>query len=57
LTDAGTVSREVADAKAQAEYETFAARRRALLETEGRESGIQALEQAAKQLPKRNKKD
>ncbi len=48
LPGAGTVSREAADAKANAEYEQFAARRRAWLEDEA----LRELEDGAKRLPK-----
>jgi hypothetical protein len=51
LPDAGTVSKEEADARAGAEYEEFAARRRAYLEAEGELSAVQAFEDQAKQLP------
>ncbi|GMW00925.1 MAG: hypothetical protein AMXMBFR84_20620 [Candidatus Hydrogenedentota bacterium] len=36
---------------AEAEYERFAERRRAMLEAEGERARIEALEQAAKRLP------
>ena len=52
LTHAGQVSKESADAKARAEYEAFAARRRALLEAEGEHAATRSLEEAAKGLPK-----
>jgi hypothetical protein len=52
LPGAGRVSRDDADRKAAAEYEKFAARRRAALEAEGEAESIQQLEAAAKQLPK-----
>jgi hypothetical protein len=52
LTHAGHISKDRADAKAQAEYEAFAARRRALLEAEGQAVSTEAIEQAAKLLPK-----
>jgi hypothetical protein len=51
LPNAGTVSKEDADARADAEYEEFAARRRAFLEAEAESSDIQSLEDRAKQLP------
>jgi len=53
LTHAGHVSKDIAEAKAQIEYEAFADQRRALLEAEGQAASDQALEQAAKILPKR----
>lgn len=52
LPDAGHVSREQADKIADAEYEKFAAHRRALAETEG-EKIIRELENTAKKLPKK----
>ena len=55
LSDAGVVSRAAADRKAEEEYELFAARRRELLEGEGEDAAMRALESAAKQLPPRAK--
>ena len=52
LANKGGVSRADADARAEAEYEAFAARRRALLEAEGERAAPQALEDAARKLPK-----
>lgn len=52
LDGAGRVSKKQADAHAAGEYEQFAAQRRALLEAEGAESNVRALEDAAKSLPK-----
>lgn len=46
LPNAGKVSRKAADAHADAEYELFAARRRAALEAVGDEAAIVALEQS-----------
>ncbi|MBU0611115.1 MAG: virulence RhuM family protein [Armatimonadetes bacterium] len=54
LETRGGVSRAEADARAEAEYEAFAARRRALLEAEGERALPQALEDAARKLPKRS---
>jgi len=51
LDGAGKVSHAQATAHAQAQYEVFAAQRRALLESEGAQSNVQALEDAAKSLP------
>ena len=51
LPDRGTVSKAAADARAEAEYEAFAARRRELAEAEGERARKAALEAAAKQLP------
>ncbi len=51
LPGAGTVSKESADAKAQAEYERFAARRRAFLEAEAEKESVKALEEIAKPVP------
>ena len=56
LDGAGRVSKKQADGHAENEYEQFAARRRALLESEGAEVNVRALEDAAKALPKRDKK-
>jgi len=56
LDGAGRVSKKQADAHAEAEYEAFAAQRRALLEAEGAEVNVRALEAAAKALPKPGKK-
>jgi len=53
LADAGRISRDDADRKAAAEYEAFAARRRAQLEAEGEAQIVRELEDAAKRLPKR----
>ena len=55
LGDAGRVSREQAEAHAQAEYEQFAAKRRALLEAEGAEFQSRALEDAARTLSRSKK--
>jgi hypothetical protein len=52
LEGAGRVSKTQADAHAEAEYERFAAQRRALLEAEGVEANVRALEDAARTLPK-----
>lgn len=57
LSGAGRISKKQADAHAEGEYEQFAVRRRALLEAEGAEFNVRALEDAAKTLPKRKKKD
>jgi len=51
LPNAGTVSKEDADARADAEYEEFATRRRAFLEAEAESSDIRSLEDRARQLP------
>lgn len=56
LDGAGRVSKEQADAHAEDQYEAFAARRRALLEAEGAEVNLKALEDAAKALPKPRQK-
>lgn len=52
LAGAGRVSSQQATEHAQAQYEAFAARRRALLEAEGAEWQVRALEDAAKALPR-----
>src|SRR5208282_5577977 len=59
LVHKGKVSKADADAHAEAQYEEFAARRRAILEAEGERAHQQTLEDAAKQLPeppKRNRR-
>ena len=56
LRDKGKVSKADADARAETEYEEFAARRRALLEAEAERAGQKALEEAAKRLPARPKR-
>ncbi len=53
LPDAGRVSRDDADRLAEAEYERFAAKRRALAEAEG-ERALRELEAKAKKLPKKS---
>lgn len=57
LPNIGSVSKHEADAHAEAEYERFAARRRAFLESEGETQRVGALEQAAKALPKGKKSE
>lgn len=58
LPDAGSVSREEADRKAQAEYQLFAVRRRAVLEAQGQEDAMAELLAAAKKpTGKKRKKD
>ena len=52
LDGAGQVTKQQADAHAEAQYEVYAAQRRALLEAEGAEANVRALEVAAKALPK-----
>lgn len=58
LLDAGKVSKKTADAKAHVEYEKFAQRRRALLESAGEANQLNALIEATKVLtpPLRGKK-
>ena len=56
LGDKGKVSKADADALAESEYEGFAARRRALLEAEGERARRKELEDAAKKLPKKQKR-
>jgi hypothetical protein len=51
LPNAGKISKEDAGARAQSEYEEFAARRRAFLEAEAEREVIAELEETAKQLP------
>ena len=52
LTHAGKVTRKAADDKAKQEYDKFAERRRAYLESEGERTHIESLEAAAKLLTK-----
>lgn len=56
LDGAGRLTKKQADAHAEDQYEAFAARRRALLEAEGAEVNLKALEDAAKALPKPRRK-
>jgi len=57
LSNAGTISKENADGRAETEYERFAARRRAFLEKEGESDLIATLEETARSaLPKKGKK-
>src|SRR5271157_2212286 len=56
LSSAGSISKQDADGHAEAEYEHFAARRRALLEAEGERTNLKALEDTAKKLPTRKRK-
>ncbi len=59
LPDAGRVSREVADERAQAEYERLAQRRRELAEAQGEaemRKAFETLEDVARELPKRRKR-
>ncbi len=55
LTHPGKVSRKEADDKAKQEYEKFAERRRAFLESEGERTDTESLEAVAKLLKKRSK--
>ena len=55
LEGAGRVSHKQAVALAEAQYEEFAARRRALLEAEGQVASMRDLEAAAKTLPQPKK--
>lgn len=57
LPDAGKVSKKVADEKAQAEYEQFAALRREAKEALGEAELMKQIEAAAKLIPARKKKD
>ena len=54
LGNAGKVRREHADEKALGEFERFEVRRRELAEAMGEEDALRALEEAARQLPKRS---
>jgi len=53
LPDAGKVSREAADKKAEREYERFAERRRSEVEAQAERDAIRQLEATAKKLPKK----
>lgn len=55
LEGAGRISHKQAGIHAEAQYEEYAARRRALLEAEGAELNLHELEAAAKELPKPKK--
>ena len=55
LKNAGRISKKNADFHAQNEYERFAERRREFKELAGREESIKQLEEAAKQLPEKDK--
>ncbi len=52
LPDAGRVSKKIAEAHAEREYEAFAARRREFKENQGEADSIKVLEEAAKRLPR-----
>ena len=56
LQDKGAVSKSDADARAEAEYQAFEARRRELAEAEGERALEIALEDAVKKLPTRKSK-
>ena len=56
LGDKGRVGKEAADSRAEAEYEEFAARRRAMLEAEAERDAQRALEDAARRLPEKTKR-
>ncbi len=56
LPDAGSVSRESADEKAQQEYERFSERRRTAIEAQAEQDLMRELEDTAKKLSKRKKK-
>jgi hypothetical protein len=57
LSDKGSVTKTAADTRAEAEYEEFAARRRALLEAEAEREQLYPLEDAARKLPERPKRN
>ena len=57
LSDKGSVTKTAADTRAEAEYEEFAARRRALLEAEAERERLYPLEDAARKLPERPKRN
>ncbi len=56
LTNAGSISKQDADGRAEAEYERFAMRRRALLEAEGERTNLDSLEDTAKRRAPKKKK-
>jgi len=56
LGDKGKVAKDAAHARAEAEYEEFAARRRAMLEAEAERDAHKALEDAARKLPEKPKR-
>jgi len=56
LTDAGGVSKQDAEDRAQGEYERFARKRRELKERQGEVDSIRMLEQTAKQIEENSKK-
>lgn len=53
LSDAGKVSREIADERANAEYEIFNERRRIAIESQAEQAAASELEEMVKKLPKR----
>ena len=55
LDSKGSVRKEVAHARAEAEYEELAARRRAMLEAEAERQAQKALENVARTLPEKSK--
>jgi hypothetical protein len=55
LTNAGSISKADADTFAEEQYDRFTERRRAFKEAQGEQDAIKALEDAAKNLPKRSK--
>jgi len=55
LTHPGKISKKIADDKAKQEYDKFAERRRAFLESEGAHAHLESLEAAANILAKRQK--
>ena len=57
LPDAGKVSKKMADEKAQAEFEQFAAQRREAKESLGEAELMKQLEAATKLIPPRNKNE
>ncbi len=57
VTNAGRVTKAEADAFAEDEYHRFAERRRAFKEAQGEQDTLKALEDAARNLPTRAKRD
>ncbi len=56
LPNAGSISKLEADARAEAEYDEFVARRRALREAEGEQESFRLLEDATKARPPKKKR-
>jgi len=57
LADAGSVSREAADTKAEVEYDLFNRRRREAIESQAEQDALRELEATAKKLPNMKKSE